>query len=69
MIMHFCTIVLGKFCNCSVYRSDARNEVSVDKYYKEPKLNAVKVEYIQKDNELYGRYQAKKALSGQGMIR
>lgn len=52
-----------------IYRPDARNEVPLDKYYKESKLNEIQVEYFQKDNGLFGRYQAKNSLSGQGMIR
>jgi len=59
----------------SIYRDDARNDVSLEKYYtkskyyKKSKSDKMNVKYIQNDNGLYGRYQAMYSLSGQGMIR
>lgn len=54
----------------SIYRPDANNGVSLEKYYKySTSENYINVEYIQNDKGLYGRYQAKNALSGQGMVR
>lgn len=54
----------------TLYRVDARNEVSLSKYYRKSDYEGfISTEYIQSNNGLYGRYQAKFALSGQGMIR
>jgi len=53
-----------------LYRPDASNNVSLEKYYKcSSNYGRLNVEYIQNDNGLYGRYQAKNSLSGQGMVR
>lgn len=52
------------------YRDNANNRVSLEKYYKYSNCAGFKkVEYIQNENGLYGRYQAKSSLSGQGMVR
>tara|TARA_R110000868_G_scaffold411584_1_gene705698 strand:+ start:1353 stop:3767 length:2415 start_codon:yes stop_codon:yes gene_type:complete len=58
----------------TIYRDNARNDVSLEKYYTKSKninglLNILNVKYIQNDNGLYGRYQAMYSLSGQGMVR
>jgi hypothetical protein len=53
-----------------IYRNDAHNNVALDKYYKFSTADGnLKVKYLQNDNGLYGRYQAKNSLSGQGMVR
>ena len=59
-----------------LYRDDARNQVSLDKYFassviynKKAKTGILECKYYQNDNGLYGRYQAKGALSAQGMVR
>ena len=41
----------------------------INNYYKDSKNGITKVSYIQSDNGLYGRHQAKNAISGQGMLR
>ena len=53
----------------TMFRDDARNLVALDKYYKKSKSNKLNVKYYQKDNKMYGRYQAEGSLSGQGMVR
>ena len=56
-----------------LFRPDARNKVSLEKYYKASKErkynNILKVKYFQNNNGLFGRYQAVNGLSAQGMIR
>lgn len=54
-------------------RENARNLPILEKYYLNSKsyknVGFVDVEYLQLKNDLYGRYQAKNAISGQGMVR
>lgn len=60
-----------------LYRDDARNAVSLDKYMnkhysyaaKTTFCNDFKVDYAQTTGELCGRYQAAGSISGQGMVR
>ncbi len=53
-----------------LYREDAHNQVSLEKYYNawNEDLNCVLVKYTQTTG-LNGRYQAEHSLSGQGMVR
>jgi hypothetical protein len=58
-----------------LYRSDARDSLSLDKYYEKSKdgnqgLGSLRVKYVQNyKNSIRGRYQARESLSGQNMVR
>lgn len=55
------------------YRDECRNLPILHSYLEnsniKKKIGTIKVNYSQKDNGLYGRYQANCSLSGQGMVR
>lgn len=50
-------------------KRNARDEVELSSYYKKSRNGQINVNYYQPSNKLFGRYQAQKKLSGQGMLR